>query len=106
MQPRLPTKHMIGIPSCSRVIEHRRQRIAVELPGIVLADHAHRLVAAQLQRLQHAEELMHVGQPAPAVAQIVDARRLARRRSASPSAAVERRPSGDWSAEASSATSF
>jgi len=53
-------------------VEHGADGVIVEQPGIVLADHAHGLATAEFQRLQHAEELVHISQPAPAVTQIID----------------------------------
>ena len=64
--------HDRDLASC-RMVQHGAERVGVEHPGIVLADHPHRLLPAQLQRLEQAEELVHVGEPAPALAQIVDA---------------------------------
>src|SRR5690606_109381 len=53
-----------------RVVEHGVDRAAIQLPRILLADQPKRLPAVELERTQHAEELMHVGQLAPALAQI------------------------------------
>ena len=60
-----------------RELQHGGQRVAVKLPGIVFAYALHRLVPRHPHGAQNAEELMHVGHPAPAVAQIVGRRHRA-----------------------------
>lgn len=69
MQPRLPTKHMIGTALSTLAMHHGGDAVAGHRPGIVLADGADRLPAGQLQRPEHAEELVHIGHPAPAITQ-------------------------------------
>ncbi len=66
--PSLATKHMIGSPSATAACSISTTAPSVKLPGIVVADRAYGVLAADLQLFQHAEELVGVGEPAPVIA--------------------------------------
>lgn len=54
-------------------MHHFRDGTRIQLPRIIVADGADRILAADFQLLQHAEEFVRIGHAAPMVAQLVAA---------------------------------